>query len=80
MCGVKIFGTGGSYSHKPLKDGNETVGIPFTYIYSEGLSVKNLLSAMKKVNMYISKEPVTEIKIYNNPFILYPVYFSLFYW
>ena len=66
LNGLKIFGTGGSDSHKPLKNGSETVGIPLTYIYSEGLSVKNLLSAMKKGNMYISKEPGTRIKIYNN--------------
>ena len=66
LNGLKIFGTGGSDSHKPLKDGNETVGIPLTYIYSDGLSVKNLLSAMKKGNMYISKEPETKVKIYSN--------------
>ena len=66
LNGLKIFGTGGSDSHKPLKNGTETVGIPLTYIYSDGLSVNNLLSAMKKGNMYISRDTGTKINIYNN--------------
>ena len=69
---IKIFGTGGSDSHKPLKDGKETVGIPLTYIYSDGLSVNNLLSAMKNGNMYVSKNKGTAIKIYSNDKEIFP--------
>lgn len=64
--GLKIFGTGGSDSHKPLKDGKETVGIPSTYIYSDGLSGEALLQAMKEGKMYVCRENNTDIKIYND--------------
>jgi hypothetical protein len=66
LNGLKIFGTGGSDSHKPLKDGRETVGIPLTRIYSDGLSAENLLYAMKKGRIYICEKEGTRIKIYNN--------------
>ena len=72
LNGLKIFGTGGSDSHKPLKSGSETVGIPLTYIYSDGLSANNLLYAMKKGNIYVSKNSGTELKIHNNGEEIFP--------
>ena len=64
LMGYKIYGVGGSDSHKPLKDGVETVGIPMTFIYSHGLSPNELLNAMKKGNIYVSKNHNINLEIF----------------
>ena len=65
LTGYKIYGVGGSDSHKPLKDGTETVGIPMTFIYSCGLSPNELLKGMRKGNVYVSRKHPVNINILN---------------
>lgn len=68
-CGIKIYGIGGSDSHQRLHERYEGAtmpsiyGDPATYVYSHGLSVKNIMEGVKNGNMYVSRFVVLDITI-----------------
>lgn len=67
--GYKLFGVGGSDAHNRLDDWYEgadrpsVYGDPSTYVFCDGLTVKNLKQGLRNGNIYVSRGLNLEIQI-----------------